>query len=158
MIMVLYRLCNFGLSEEQVRSKYNQYTLLQRAGTYYFSMGCMIVSNAEFNKWFLVKMATVSFPLPIAIIVGSNMTFDEVDTTNDVYFFFHSLFGSAYIILPFNYIYSYMKKSAVNEKNSKLETQDLLKMIVNNLKESIMICSNKQIDYVNNLFVNKFEM
>ena len=31
-------------------------------------------------------------------------------------------------------------------------------MIVNNLKESIMICSNKQIEYVNDLFVNKFEM
>jgi hypothetical protein len=51
-----------------------------------------------------------------------------------------------------------MKNSAIDEKNSKLETQDLLKMIVNNLKESIMICSNKQIEYVNDLFVNKFEM
>jgi hypothetical protein len=30
-------------------------------------------------------------------------------------------------------------------------------MIVNNLKESIMICSNKKIEYVNDLFVKKFE-
>lgn len=71
------------------------------------------------------------------------MSIQQVDVTNDAYFLFHSMFGAAFLILPFNWLYTYMKNSAIDEKASKLETQDLLKMIVNNLKESIMICSNK---------------
>ena len=77
--------------------------------------------------------------------------------SSDVSLLLNLLFGAAYILFPFNWLYTYMKNAAIDEKNSKLETQDLLKMIVNNLKESIMICSNKQIEYVNDLFVNKFE-
>ena len=103
-------------------------------------------------------MFAISVPLPICVIIGTNMTFEKVDITNDLFLFFNLLLGAAYILLPFNWLYTYMKNSAIDEKNSKLETQDLLKMIVNNLKESIMICSNKQIDYVNDLFVNKFQM
>ena len=103
-------------------------------------------------------MFVIAIPIPIAMIIGSNMDISEVGFTTDVSLFLNFIFGAAYILLPFNWLYTYMKNAAVDEKNSKIETQDLLKMIVNNLKESIMICSNKQIDYVNDLFVNKFEM
>jgi hypothetical protein len=70
MIILCYRLCNFGLSELQVRSKYNQYTMLQRAGTFYFSLLCLIVTNAEFNRCFLARMLLIFIPMPICIIIG----------------------------------------------------------------------------------------
>lgn len=101
-------------------------------------------------------MAIYIIPVPIAVMMGTNMTFGEIDVTNDAFYVFHDLFRGVYMAPMFFHFISYMKKRAKEEENSKLETFDLLKTIVNNLKESIMICSNKQIDYANDLFIKKF--
>ena len=103
-------------------------------------------------------MFIIAIPLPVCIIIGANRTLKDVEFNTDGSLFISQLLGVAYILIPFNYLYSHFKNSAIEEKNSKLDTQDLLKIIVNNLKESIMICSNKQIEYVNDLFVNNFEL
>ena len=66
-------------------------------------------------------MFVISIPLPICMITGSNMTMESVNLTSDVSLFFNLLLGAAYILFPFNWLYTYMKNSAINEKNSKLE-------------------------------------
>jgi hypothetical protein len=67
-------------------------------------------------------MFVISIPLPVCVIIGSNMTFEQVDVTNDIFLTCNLLFGAAYILLPFNWLYTYMKNAAIDEKNSKLET------------------------------------
>ena len=154
--MILYKICNFGQNEEQLRSKHNQYALLQRTANYYLCFGAYVIGNSEFDKCFLIKMAICVTPIPIAVMMGTNITLGEIDVINDGFYVFHDLFRAVYMVPQLLQFISYMKKRAIEEENSKLETLDLLKTIVNNLKESIMICSNKQIDYANDLFVNKF--
>ena len=50
---------------------------------YFFSMGCLIVTNAEFTKTFLAKMFCIAIPLPICVIIGSNMSMATVDAKSD---------------------------------------------------------------------------
>jgi len=67
-------------------------------------------------------MFVIAIPLPICVIVGSNMTIKSVDVISDASLLLNLLFGAAYILFPFNWLYTYMKNAAIDEKNSKLET------------------------------------
>jgi hypothetical protein len=81
-----------------------------------------MVTNSNYSRSFMVKMFFMAIPLPICVIVGSNTTFEQVDTTSDVSLFFNMIFGISVVLFPFNWIHNYMKNAAIDEKNSKLET------------------------------------
>ena len=43
-------------------------------------------------------MAICVTPIPIAVMIGTNMTFGEIDVTNDAFYVFHDLFRTAYMV------------------------------------------------------------
>jgi hypothetical protein len=64
-------------------------------------------------------MFILVIPLPICLIIGNNRSIKDFNMTSDASLILNIFFGIAYILYPFNWIYTYMMNNAIEEKNSK---------------------------------------
>ena len=98
-----------------------------------------------------------SFPLLFCVIIGSNYKIEQIDAENDLYLLIYDYVSTIWIVWTFGYLWVFNEKNSIVDFKTKVEMQDLLKVIVNNLKESIVIVSNQQIEFTNDLFVRNYE-
>lgn len=81
--------------------------------------------------------------------VDNIKTFEIVSVALEI--FFGAVIIGSYILLEKDVI-----AFLFDEIGKKIDMENNLKIIINNLEESIIICSNNQIVYANDVFIYKF--
>lgn len=130
-----------------------------RYGNYSLCLMCMFLTFSNESRGTIQKLIYIGFcsPILLCMVVGSNYKIGQIDAENDLYFMIYFCASQVWITWIFYNLWMFNEQNSIIEFKTKVEMQDLLKVIVNNLKECIVIISNQQIEYTNDLFVRNYD-
>jgi hypothetical protein len=152
-----FRLCNFDLPtlEERHTPQYLAKSYI-RYGIIILIL-CITVTNGNLSPKQKILLAfghAIIFPL--CVVTGQHLEFSQVTLKNSGLTFLDLGVGlSCYAF--FLHLFQFANDEFIREMSEKIDYQNQMKVILDNLEESIIIYSYSKIKYANDRFIDNFQ-